>query len=166
MRIFRFNEMLEENKFDFYKSSYIESDKSVVAAYFISDINDTFVEIINIQENEISDRILMSGESPYWINPNIIKIGRNQVEILNDVESKIGYKFVKIPYSLFKQNRGLEVKRLKIAKNLSYTKYQLNSDFLRKIKNPKVKECFEVTASVSEISNYERIVKVIEGYIS
>jgi hypothetical protein len=165
MKIYKFNEMME-NEFDFYKSTYIESDKSVVGAYFISNIDDLSIEIINIQENEISDRVFMSGKSPYWINPNIIKFGISQIEILSDVESKPGYKFVKIPYFLFKRNKGLEIKRLKIVKNMSYTKYQLNKDFLTKIQNPKVKECFEVTATELEISNYERISKVISNHLN
>jgi len=63
MRIFKFNEMLEK-KFDFYKSSYMESEKSVVASYFISDMSESLIEIVNIQENEIKEYTFISGKVP------------------------------------------------------------------------------------------------------
>lgn len=161
MKILKFNEMLE-NKFDFYKSVYLESEKSVVASYYISEINENLIEIINIQENEIKETALMSGEIPYWISPQIIKIMPSQIEILSDGQSKLGYKFIKMPYWLFKRNSGFEIKRLKADKSLSYIKSQIkNKDFMEKLENPKVRKCFEIT-NPDDIKKYERLISILK----
>ena len=161
MRIFKFNEMLEK-KFDFYKSIYIESEKSVVASYFISYMSESLIEIVNIQENEIKEYTFISGKAPYWIMPHTIKISPSQIEIISDDETKPGYKFIKMPYWLFKRNSGFEIKRLECEKNLTYIKTQINKEFLDKLENTKIRKCFEVT-NPKDVNEYERIISLLKS---
>jgi hypothetical protein len=156
MRIKRFNESLSD--FDFYKSTYLEDEKSIVAAYYISEMNDNSITIINLQENEMEDRISMLGHRIYWLNPATIKIPLSQIQILSDVVGKKNYKFIKMPYWLYKRNKGFEIKRLKGDKIMSFIKSQINKEFLNKLNDVNVKDCFKITSSSrSELESYIRI---------
>jgi hypothetical protein len=164
MRILRFNENSVD--FDFYKSKYIEDEKSIICAYYVDKIDDRSITIINLQENEMEDRVSLAGNIFYWVNPVIVRIATSQLEIISDVPGKENYKFVKIPYWLYKRNRGLEIKRINKTKNLSYIKSQVNKDFIDKLKDERIFKCFKVTATNIELNSYVRIIDVIESYLN
>lgn len=55
MRLLRFNEI--QQQYDFYQSTYIDSEKAVVAAYFVREEYERSLIVLNLQENVMEDLI-------------------------------------------------------------------------------------------------------------
>lgn len=164
MRLLRFNEI--QQQYDFYQSTYIDSEKAVVAAYFVREEYERSLIVLNLQENVMEDRITMSGDKVYWLSPQMVRLPLSQIEIISDVIDRPGFKFIKIPYWLFKKNPGLEIKRIKGGKMISFVKSQINQNFVDKLEDEKVKEYFDITASSNEeIQSFDNILLRIKNHI-
>lgn len=165
MRLLKFNEMQEQ--FDFYNSTYIAEDKAVIGAYYVREIYEKSLILLNLQETEFKDRMTLSGSSVYWLSPFMIRLPLSQVQILSDVMGKENFKYVKIPYWLFKKNPGLDIKRIKGKKIMSFTKNQINKSFVDKLEDINVQEYFNITASSEyEKKEYQIILNTIKKHLN
>jgi hypothetical protein len=125
----RFN---ENKSMDFYLSNYEESDKSIVGAYMIIEESEKTITILNIQEKEDKRGIFADGKIPYTFIPFKVRLPKSQIEVLEPVESMEGFKWIKIPYWLVKNNPGLKIERLKKSKRFS------NNSTLHKLLKPEM----------------------------
>lgn len=118
-------------KLDFYKTTYIPEDKSIIGAYFIADKNDKTIKLLNVKENIKEGSVFFDNTYIYRIIPEYITLPASQVQILSEVEYRNGFFYIKIPYWLYKKNMiELEIKRKPVRKRYSYH----DSD----LKNPKI----------------------------
>ena len=139
---------------DFDKSTYSPEDKSIIAAYMITSDNDKSIDVLNIKE--IPDRrgIFLDNAIGYDITIHRTTLSKPQVEVLEDVPGMQGFKYIKIPYYLYKSNlNGLEVKRFKggfdgekYKKRLSIPAIKSeNESFISEFKDPNVVKYIKVT---------------------
>ena len=130
---------------DFNKSVYNPEDKSLVAAYMITNELPNMIEILNIQENLDNSGLFMDGAESYNIDVHFSKLPKSQIEILGDVPGKEGFVFIKIPYWLYKKNpKDLSIRRYTKLKRLSISRPQVNKDFLKLLNDPNVERYFNV----------------------
>lgn len=130
---------------DFNKSVYNPEDKTIIAAYMITNDLPNMVEILNIQENLDNSGLFMDGAESYNIDIHFSKLPKSQIEILGDVPEKEGFSFIKIPYWLYKKNpKNLSIKRYPKLKRLSIARFQVNKDFLKLLNDPNVEKYFNV----------------------
>jgi hypothetical protein len=130
---------------DFNKSVYNPEDKSIVAAYMITNELPNMIEILNIQENLDNSGLFMDGAESYNIDVHFSKLPKSQIEILGDVPGKEGFVFIKIPYWLYKKNpKDLSIRRYTKLKRLSISRPQVNKDFLKLLNDPNVERYFNV----------------------
>ena len=130
---------------DFNKSVYNPEDKSIVAAYMITNELPNMIEILNIQENLDHSGLFMDGAESYNIDVHFSKLPKSQIEILGDVPGKEGFVFIKIPYWLYKKNpKDLSIRRYTKLKRLSISRPQVNKDFLKLLNDPNVERYFNV----------------------
>ena len=130
---------------DFNKSVYNPDDKSVVAAYMITNDLPNMIEVLNIQENLDNSGLFMDGAESYNIDIHFSKLPKSQIEILGDVPGKEGFVFIKIPYWLYKKNpKDLSIRRYTKLKRLSISRPQVNKDFLKLLNDPNVEKYFNV----------------------
>lgn len=130
---------------DFNKSVYNPEDKSIVAAYMITNELPNMIEILNIQENLDNSGLFMDGAESYNIDVHFSKLPKSQIEILGDVPGKEGFVFIKIPYWLYKKNpKDLSIRRYAKLKRLSISRPQVNKDFLKLLNDPNVERYFNV----------------------
>ena len=164
MRLLKFNEMQEQ--FDFYKTTYIAEEKAVIGAYYIREEYERSLIVLNIQENLFEDRIMGDGSKVYWISPHMVRLPISQIEILSDVPNKENFKYIKIPYWLFKKNSGLEIKRIEGKKMVSFTRGQINKSFVDKIDDTEVRKYFDITSSSEQESKtLDSISKRIKNHL-
>lgn len=99
----------------YYKSQYLPEEKSFIGSYIVSDDSQSnTIEIINIIENEFDSRMFVDGARPFNIEIHKIKLPKSQVEIIGDVEGYEPFKYVKLPYWLYKKNdHVLKIQKLK-----------------------------------------------------
>lgn len=131
---------------DFYKTVFNPEDKSLIAAYMITGETDKMVEILNIKEFKSEKGMYMDGSDPYTIQIYRTKLPKSQIEILNPVEGKEGFDFIKMPYWLFKKMpTELAIKRLtnKRKINFTYDQYRSN-DFFKELNDPNVQKQISV----------------------
>lgn len=142
----------KNDSFDFNKSVYIPETKSVIAPYMIVDEDDKSISVLNIKE--IMRDIFRDDAYGYDITIHKVKLPKSQIEVLSDVENKEGFKYIKIPYWLFKNNLiGLEIKRIKggwdgsgYKKRLDIpVKKLLNTDFISNFKDENVINYISIT---------------------
>jgi hypothetical protein len=142
------DESIEEPKYltpDFNKSVYNPEEKSVIAAYMITNDLPNMVEVLNIQENLDRSGLFMDGAESYNIDIHFSKLPKSQIEILGDVPGKEGFVFIKIPYWLYKKNpKDLSIRRYTKLKRLSISRPQVNKDFLKLLNDPNVERYFNV----------------------
>ena len=81
---------------DFDKSTYSTEDKSIIAAYMITSESEESIEILNIKETERSG-IFLDNAIGYDITIHRVTLNKPQVEVLEDVTGKEGFKYLKIP---------------------------------------------------------------------
>jgi hypothetical protein len=147
------NEQEEESKEetpeltpDFYKTVFNPEDKSLIGAYMITGETDKMVDILNIKELKSDKGVYMDGADPYTIQIHRTKLPKSQIEILGPVDDKEGFKFIKMPYWLFKKMpTELGVKRLtnKRKINFTYDQYRSN-DFFKELGDPNVQKQISV----------------------
>lgn len=130
---------------DFNKSVYNPDDKSIIAAYMITNDLPNMIEVLNIQENLDNSGLFMDGAESYNIDIHFSKLPKSQIEILGDVPGKEGFVFIKIPYWLYKKNpKDLSIRRYTKLKRLSISRPQVNKDFLKLLNDPNVERYFNV----------------------
>jgi|LakMenE18May11ns_1017448.scaffolds.fasta_scaffold9736965_3 hypothetical protein len=103
---------------DFDKVVYSPEDKSIIGAYMITS-GGSSIGILNIKE-KMGKGIFMSNHFSYDISIHRTHLDRSKIEILEDVPGKEGFNYIKIPYSLYKENKdNLEIARIKGSKRIS-----------------------------------------------
>ena len=144
------------DSFDFNNSIYLSETKSVVAPYMIVGEDDKTISVLNIKE--IMRDIFRDDAYGYDITIHKVKLPKSQIEVLSDVENKEGFKYIKIPYWLFKNNfADLEIKR--INGGWDGTGYKKRLDIpVKKLLNPKFISNFkdENVVNYISITNPER----------
>ena len=138
---------------DFDKSTYSTEDKSIIAAYMITSESEESIEILNIKETERSG-IFLDNAIGYDITIHRVTLNKPQVEVLEDVTGKEGFKYLKIPYQIYKSKlNDLEIKRFKggfdgekYKKRLSIPAIKtMNPSFISEFKDPNVVNYIKVT---------------------
>jgi len=125
------DEEKNEEKPNFYKSTFNSEDKSFTAAYkIVDDSSDKVIEVLNVQENEIG-RMFFDKKESYIISIYKVRLPKSQIEILEEDTGFKGFKFIKIPYWLVKKEpQQYKIKRLNKKKRLA-NKYNYPEDDLR-----------------------------------
>jgi hypothetical protein len=135
------------NQYDFNKCIYIADDKSIVGPYMIIDENENFISLLNIKERVRDYHLFMDNAQSYDITIHRISLPKTNIEVVGDVIGKEGFKYIKLPYWLYKKNiNDLEVKRIKGTwDGVKYKKRLdipvdklLNSDFINNFKDDNV----------------------------
>ena len=138
---------------DFNKSTYSPEDKSIIAAYMITSENDKSIEILNIKETERRG-VFLDNAIGYDITIHRVTLNKTHVEFLEDVPGMQGFKYIKIPYYLYKSNLNvLEVKRFKGGFDGEKYKKRLNipaiktedSSFISEFKDHNVVNYIKIT---------------------
>jgi hypothetical protein len=138
---------------DFNKSTYSPEDKSIIAAYMITSENDKSIEILNIKETERRG-VFLDNAIGYDITIHRTNLDKSQIEILEDVSGMQGFKYIRIPYYLYKSNLNvLEVKRFKGGFDGEKYKKRLNipaiktedSSFISEFKDHNVVNYIKIT---------------------
>ena len=169
MKYLKTFENMSEIARDFNKSTYSPEDKSIIAAYMITSENDKSIEILNIKETErrgvfldnaigyditIHRTTLLKISAINDLEKYIIEDNKSRIEILEDVPGIQGFKYIKIPYHLYKSNlNDLEVKRFKGGFDGEKYKKRLNipaiktedSSFISEFKDPNVVNYIKIT---------------------
>jgi len=119
---------------NFYKSIFNEDDKSYTAAYkIIDDSSNKFIEVLNIQENEVG-RMFFDKKETYVISIHKFRLPKSQIKILDDDTGFEGFKFIKIPYWLVKKDpQQYKIKRLNKKKRLANKYNYPVDDLLNKV---------------------------------
>jgi len=119
---------------NFYKSIFNADDKSYIAAYkIVDDSSDKFIEVLNIQENEVG-RMFFDKKETYVISIHKFRLPKSQIKILDDDTGFEGFKFIKIPYWLVKKDpQQYKIKRLNKKKRLANKYNYPVDDLLNKV---------------------------------
>ena len=119
---------------NFYKSIFDADDKSYTAAYkIVDDSSDKFIEVLNIQENEVG-RMFFDKKETYVISIHKFRLPKSQIKILDDDTGFEGFKFIKIPYWLVKKDpQQYKIKRLNKKKRLANKYNYPVDDLLNKV---------------------------------
>ena len=119
---------------NFYKSIFNADDKSYTAAYkIVDDSSDKFIEVLNIQENEVG-RMFFDKKETYVISIYKFRLPKSQINILDDDTGFEGFKFIKIPYWLVKKDpQQYKIKRLNKKKRLANKYNYPVDDLLNKV---------------------------------
>ena len=119
---------------NFYKSIFNADDKSYTAAYkIVDDSSDKFIEVLNIQENEVG-RMFFDKKETYVISIHKFRLPKSQIKILDDDTGFEGFKFIKIPYWLVKKDpQQYKIKRLNKKKRLANKYNYPVDDLLNKV---------------------------------
>lgn len=137
----------EENEFvlDFDNGVYIPGEKAIIAAYLITGEDDNFINVMNIKEMPSNSAFFMDGAVPYGVSIHDIKLPKNKVLIIEPVDGKEGFSFIKLPYWLYKENQDLTIKKSRVGnkklKRLDLRDSSLsNKELLAKFNDPNVKK--------------------------
>lgn len=127
----------DETQYDFYKGEYIQTDKSFIAAYLMGEEIGKQIEVLNLREYKDNYSMFMNGYVPYSVTTHKTLLPLSQIEILGDVPGKEGFKFIKIPYWLFKKKQDdLKINRLNEKKALYLTSKHRSYDQLEQLFTP------------------------------
>jgi hypothetical protein len=142
----RDNDELNVN-YDFNSSTYNSDDKSVVAAYMIIDETEKMIEVMNIKEFEKTSSIYADNSKPYHIVVERVRLPKSQIDVLEEVEGKEGFYYIKIPYWLFKKNSNeLEIERIIGKKRITISSRELRDNgFRQDINDPNVQKYISIS---------------------
>ena len=129
--------------YDFYKGVYEPETKSYVGSYLVGEETPKQLEVYNIIEKPDRDAIFASNHVPYSMSLHKAKLPISQIEILGDVPGKEGFKFIRIPYWLFKKDDGLRIQRLNEKKALYLKGRDRTPEALEKLFDPMFEKYFE-----------------------
>lgn len=139
---------------DFDKSTYSPEDKSIIAAYMITSEDEKSIEILNIKEIPDRKGVFMDNAIGYDITIHRTNLDKSRIEILEDVPGMQGFKYIKIPYQIYKSKlNDLEIRRFKggfdgekYKKRLSIPAVKtMDPSFISEFKDPNVVNYIKVT---------------------
>ena len=130
----------------YYKSLYLPEDKSFIGSYIISDESQSnTIEIINIVEVEYRDRVFMDKAKPFNIEIHKIKLPKSQIEIIGNVEGYEPFKYIKLPYWLYKKNKDvLKIQKITGKKRFSPNKNNDRPEFIQKLQDKHIEDYFNM----------------------
>jgi len=130
----------------YYKSLYLPEEKSFIGSYIVSDDSQSnTIEIINIIENEFESRMFVDGARPFNIEIHKIKLPKSQVEIISDVEGYEPFKYIKLPYWLYKKNKDvLKIQKINGYKRFSPNKSNDRPEFIQKLQDKHIEDYFNM----------------------
>jgi len=97
---------------DFNKVEYLEDEKAIIAAFFITKKGEKSIEILNIKEYATDTATFMDNARPYSVTFHKGILPTSQIEILEPVVEREGFFYIKVPYWLYKANPELNIKRI------------------------------------------------------
>lgn len=154
--------------YDFNKCVYLPEEKSIVGAYMVIGETEKLLTLLNIREVG-RDMIFFDNAKSYDITIHRVSLPKSSVTVLDSVEGKEGFNFVKIPYYLYKNNiDDLTVVRIKgsydgagnYKKRIDIPFNKLERGFWKEFKDPNVVSYIKQTnddhRTVSLISYYSK----------
>ena len=129
--------------YDFYKGVYEPETKSYVGAYMVGEETPKQLEVYNIIEKPDRDSFFASNHVPYSMSLHKVKLPISQIEVLEDVPGKDGFKFIRIPYWLLKKTDGLKIQRLNEKKALYLKGRDRTPEALEMLFDPMFEKYFE-----------------------
>jgi hypothetical protein len=138
---------------DFNKSIFVPVENVIIAPYMIIKDNDSSIEVLNIKEYASQTSSFWDEATPYSVTFHRVTLPKSQVTILDDVDGKEGFSYIRIPYWLYKKSsEDLTVKRVvgtfKKTKRLDIRDAGLsNKDLMRNFKDPYVQNYLKSTDS-------------------
>ena len=134
----------EEVRYDFFKGEYEPETKSYVGAYMVGEETPKQLEVYNIIERPDKDSFFMSNHTPYSMSLRKSMLPLSQIEVLEDVPGKEGFKFIRIPYWYFKKNQNdLKISRLDEKKALYMKGYDRKPENMEMLFDPMFEKYFE-----------------------
>jgi len=103
----------------FYKMVYHPEDKTMEGWYYLESETDKSVSVLNVQEKESSGPGWASGAVDYRLVVNKVTLPKSQIKLLEKHSTKENYFLFRIPYWLYKNNEGLEIKRIPLQKKFT-----------------------------------------------
>lgn len=139
----------DDLKLDFNKSEYLADEKALIGAYFIISRNEKSIEILNIKEIESNTAVFMDGSMPYRVTFSKVTLPLSQIAIIEEVDGKPGFFYIKLPYWLYQKNKdGLFIKRVSGRKGLDMRDAQLrDKELMAWFKDPNVIKYLSITDS-------------------
>ena len=130
----------------YYRSLYLPEEKSFIGSYIVSDNSQSnTIEIINIIENEMESKMFVDGARPFTIEIHKIKLPKSQVEIIGDVEGYEPFKYVKLPYWLYKKNKDiLKIQKINGKKRFNPNKSNDRPEFIQKLQDKHIEDYFNM----------------------
>ena len=130
----------------YYRSLYLPEEKSFIGSYIVSDNSQSnTIEIINIIENEMESKMFVDGARPFTIEIHKIKLPKSQVEIIGDVEGNEPFKYIKLPYWLYKKNKDiLRIQKINGKKRFNPTKSNDRPEFIQKLQDKHIEDYFNM----------------------
>lgn len=132
------------SQYDFYRSDYDADSKTIVAAYMVGEETPKQLEVFNIRQTPDNDSFFMSGHKPYSMSLHKTMLPLSQIEIIGDVPGKEGFKFIRIPYWLFKKkDDDLRIQRLQDKRMLYLKGRDRSPEAMEKLFDPMFEKYFE-----------------------
>jgi len=150
----------DDIELDFNKSEYLEDEKALIGAYFITKDNEKSIEVMNIKEFASQTAVAMDGSTPYSVSFHKAILPKSQIEIISDVEGKEGFFYIKIPYWLYQTKKDdLSIKRVSAKKILDVRDiHYFNKEFMKWFKDPDTLKYFAISdpRSLSKATSYSK----------
>lgn len=105
-------------KYDFNTDNYNSVDKTVVCGLWICNEDKETIKVLNLQERytERAGIQYFDGAKGYTFHINYVVLLKSQIEIIGEVSDKPGFTYIRIPYSVYKNNPGLKIQRISVKK--------------------------------------------------
>jgi len=99
-------------KMNYFDVNYDAASKSVTCAYFLLEDNNKTIKVLNLVEIADQKGIFADKRVPYTFNPFKVDLPKSQIEILDEVDDMPGFRWIRLPYWLYKKNESLKINRL------------------------------------------------------
>lgn len=145
--------MYKDIELNFNKSIFVPVENVIIAPYMIVKDNESSIEILNIKEYTSETGAFWDEATPYTVTFHRLTLPKSQITILEDVIDKNGFKYIRIPYWLYKKNtEDLTIRRCigtyHKMKRLDIRDVGLNNhEFMRNFKDPNVEKYLKTTDS-------------------
>jgi hypothetical protein len=149
------------------KHFYSHKDKAIIASYYIKEDGDNYI-ITNVRLMPEEGKVFADNAIPYYITSAAeIKIGKSFVKILGDSQLFENFKYVKIPYYVFKKygkqlyvNRYIEVN----PKFRRFTVMRKQEDFFKNLDLTENLDWYFKNVVAYNQEDYEKIIWLIKEY--
>ena len=137
-------EEVDTNDYDFMKGEYEADTKSYVGSYLVGEETPKQLEVYNIRQYPDNDSFFVSGHKPYSMSLHKAMLPISQIEILDDVPGKDGFKFIRMPYWFYKKNmEDLKIQRVGDQRALYMKGWHRKPEQLEKLFDPMFEKYFE-----------------------